>query len=207
MSLLSLFISAIVLLTIAGIIFFFKNKITIGTFSYANTDLDFLIKEIQIYIKNTYPNIVFDYQKIEKIKHDHQIIAKDILIIEEIVTQFATQECDITPKQYANKEQLWSGYDALSVPLKDKLPKDFMKRKELAFQLYHGRCARCGQKLDIQNAITFLIKKLENGGTYRFENIAVLCSDCNKILTTANETSKIISSLHMYDYLITKVNH
>lgn len=198
---------AVVLFAIAGVIFFLKNKITLNTSVYANSDLDLLIKEIEIYLTNTYPHIVFDYQKIEKIKNDQQILTKDILIIEEIVTQFATFECTFTPKKYVNKEQLWNGYEALSVPLKDKLPKDFMKRKELALQMYHRQCARCGQKIDMNDSMTYLIKKLENGGSYRFENIAVLCSDCNKILTSNNDISKTIASLHIHDYLIQKINH
>jgi 5-methylcytosine-specific restriction endonuclease McrA len=82
-----------------------------------------------------------------------------------------------------------------------------MKRKELALQMYHRQCSRCGQKIDMNNSMTYLIKKPENGGSYRFENVAVLCNDCNKILNTTNEVSKIISSLHIYDYLIHKIKY
>lgn len=202
-----LFTLAVGLLTTAGVVFFLKKRMGTDTSSYCNNDLDLLIKEIEIYITNTYPDIVFDYQKIEKIRNDQQILAKDILIIEEVVTQFATYEAQFIPKKLINKEQLWSGYEEMSVPLKDKLPKDFIKRKELALQMYHRQCARCGQKIDINNSMTYLIKKPENGGSYRFENVTVLCNDCNKILNTTNEVSKIISSLHIYDYLIHKIQN
>ena len=202
----SLFLLAIVLL-VGAVAFFLKNKSTPQTaHSFAN--LDFLIKEIKIYIKNTYPKIVIDYQKIEKLTTKSQLLAEDLLIIEDIVVQFATQKIDMKPSFHINKEQLWNGYEEMSVPLKGKLPKDFLKRKELSFKSYGGCCARCGQKLHISNAMTYLLKNVENGGSYRCENIAIVCSDCNKVLNTQEENiSKVISSLHIYDYLISKINH
>lgn len=202
----SLFLLAILLL-LGVVAFFLKNKNTTRSF-HPSVNLDFLIKEIKIYIKNTYPNILIDYQKIEKIKTKNQLLAEDLLIVEDIVVQFATQKIDMKPMFHINKEQLWNGYEEMSVPMKGKVPKDFLKRKELSFKSYGGCCARCGQKLQMANSMTYLLKNVENGGSYRCENIAIVCSDCNKVLNTQEEAiSKIISSLHIYDYLITKINH
>ncbi len=188
-----------------GIIFLLKKN-TKTPKSSSCVDLHFLINEIKIYIKNTYPHIRIDYTKIENMKNKTQLLAEDILIIEDIVMQFSTQNIDIQPKFYVSKDQLWSGYEEMSVPLKGKLPKDFLKRKELAYKKYGGACARCGQKLQISDAMTYFFKSLENGGSYHFENMTVLCSDCNKILTTKEELSKVISNLNIYDYLLHKIN-
>ncbi|MDD2639709.1 MAG: HNH endonuclease [Arcobacteraceae bacterium] len=194
--------------TLLGIVLFLLlQKKARKSFATAHTNLDFLINEIKIYIKNTYPNIVIDYQKIEKIKSKNQLLAEDILIVEDIVMQFATQNIDIIPKYYISKDQLWSTYEEFSLPQKSKLPKDFLKRKELALRQYGSACGRCGQKLILSNAMTYFHKPLEEGGTYHFENIAIVCSDCYKVLTSNEDKSKIISTLHIYDYLINKINH
>jgi len=195
-------------LALVGVIFWvFLQKKNPKTSHGSSVNLDFLINEIKIYIKNTYPNIVIDYQKIEKIKSKNQLLAEDILIVEDIVMQFATQSIEITPKYYVSKDQLWSTYEEFSIPQKNKTPKDFLKRKELAFRQYGSGCGRCGQKLTFTNAMTYFHKPLDEGGTYHFENIAILCSDCNKVLSSKEDTSKIISTLHIYDYLINKINH
>lgn len=198
-------LSAFILLAI--VLFSLFQKKTQKNSTSQHTHLDFLIKEIKIYIKNTYPNIVIDYQKIEKIKSKNQLLAEDILIVEDIVMQFATQNIDIIPKYYISKDQLWSTYEELSIPQKSKLPKDFLKRKELALRQYGSVCGRCGQKLILSNAMTYFHKPLEEGGTYHFENIAIVCNDCYKVLTSKEDKSKIISTLHIYDYLINKINH
>jgi hypothetical protein len=196
-----------IFLLLGGVAFFIKNKHKTQTL-HPCLDFEFLIKEIKIYIQNTYPKILIDYQKIEKLTTKSQLIAEDLLIIEDIVLQFATQKIDMKPSFHISKEQLWNGYEEMSVPLKGKVPKDFLKRKELSFKSYGGCCARCGQKLQMINAMTYLLKNVENGGSYRCENIAIVCSDCNKVLNTQEENiSKVISSLHIYDYLITKINH
>lgn len=198
----------LILCIFAGVgIFFLVKKNTKTTKSSSCVDLHFLINEIKIYIKNTYPNIQIDYQKIESMKNKTQLLAEDILIIEDIVMQFATQNIQMHPKFYVSKDQLWSGYDEMSVPLKGKMPKDFLKRKELAYKKYNGTCARCGQKLKISDAMTYLFRSLENGGSYHFENMAVVCYDCNKVLTTQEDMSKVMHSLQIYDYLIHKINH
>lgn len=198
----------LILCIFAGIgIFFLLKKTSKTNISGKCVDLHFLINEIKIYIKNTYPNIQIDYTKIENMKNKTQLLAEDILIIEDIVMQFATQNIEMHPKFYVSKDQLWSGYDEMSIPIRAKVPKDFIKRKELAYKKYGGECARCGQKLQISDAMTYLFKSLENGGTYHFENMAIVCYDCNKVLNTKEDFSKVISSLHIYDYLIHKINH
>ncbi len=195
-------------LALLGVVFWaLLQKRIQKTSQGSHVNLDFLINEIKIYIKNTYPNIVIDYQKIEKIKSKNQLLAEDILIVEDIVMQFAVQDIDITPKYYVSKDQLWSTYEEYAIPQKNKTPKDFLKRKELAIRQYGSACGRCGQKLTFSNAMTYFHKPLEEGGTYHFENIAVLCSDCNKVLTSSEDKSKIISMLNIYDYLINKINH
>jgi len=195
------------ILIILGVgVAFFLKKNRKNNPKEPSENLDFFINEIKIYIKNTYPNIVIDYGKIKSLKNDTQLLARDILIIEEIILQFASQKIEMHSNIFIPKEQLWSSYEELSIPIKGKLPKDFLQRKEIVFRKQGGACARCGQKITFSNAMSYLFKSLEEKGTYHFENICVVCSDCNKILTTSQEHSKIISSLNIYDHLLSKIN-
>ena len=89
----SLFLLAILLL-LGVVAFFLKNKNTTRSF-HPSVNLDFLIKEIKIYIKNTYPNILIDYQKIEKIKTKNQLLAEDLLIVEDIIHKITNKQIPI----------------------------------------------------------------------------------------------------------------
>lgn len=195
----------VILLIVIGIVFFFFRRKHQAQ-KHASAYLDFLISEIKIHIKNTYPNISIDYAKIENTKSKNKLLSDDILIVEDIVLQFATQNIDIQPK-YIPKDELWSSYEELSTPIHGKIPKDFIKRKELAFIKNNGECTRCGKKLKITDTRIHLLKSLEKKGTYHFENIFIVCNDCNRILNAKKNVLKIIPTLEIYDYLLSKTNH
>ncbi len=167
--------------------------------------LDLLIRDIKIHMKNTYPNIVIDYEKIDNIKNNIQGSSKELSIVEEVVFQFVKQNIDVEPKYFVPRDELWSTYEEFSLPFKGKFPKDFSKRKEIAYLKNEKQCTRCGKKISIDEVTIYLLKSLENGGTYHFENMVVSCYDCYRILNNKENATKIAKNLNVYENLLDKI--
>lgn len=173
---------------------------------FLKSDLDYFKHEVEIYFSNNHPKIPINFDIFEKsktAKHEH---IEEILVIEDLVTQFAHAPYTFQTQATPDKELLWRTYEDASIPIKGKLPKDWSRRKELIYRRDHQACQRCGQKIKLDNAYAGIIKPIEHGGTYHLENLVTLCVDCNRIMK-AEDVSKIVPSLQSYDKLIELSNH
>ena len=98
------------------------------------------------------------------------------------------------------KDKLWANYMEKSVS-NAKYPSDWQQRKELAWKRDNKCCNRCGDKITLDNTFSIFVKDIKDGGGYNFENIIILCSDCNKILNSTN-TKNTLFSLALNDRLV-----
>lgn len=150
---------------------------------YERKNITIFLQELQIYLKNTYPKITFDFSKIAQLKKDNKDYKiLQTLIIEEYIKQFTQQEYLLETQQSIPNGNLWSTYEQNSRPPKGKSPSDLSRRKELLWMKQKKACERCGKTIKLDNSALKFIKELNEGGTYHFENMIILCHDCNKIL-------------------------
>jgi uncharacterized protein (DUF488 family) len=126
------------------------------------------------------------------------------MIVDYIVMQYFNANINLNTPRPLKKEMLWTNYEELSIPIKDKLPKDWRKRKEMAFLRDAKKCVRCGQKLQFKNAMPYLLKPIAENGTYHLDNVITLCSDCNKVLNLQAKGSSDITLLEVYEHFLDK---
>lgn len=169
------------------------------------SDLAHFKHEIQIYFRNRHPYVELDYCVFNKTQSSNVSI-EALLIIENLVNQFIEMPYSLKTQLSVGKEILWSTYEENSGIKKDKLPKDWLKRKDLTYRRDQQKCKRCGQAIKLNDAYIGLVKKAEEGGTYHFENLITFCIDCNRIMK-AEEKSKLLTSLKIYDDLVDISNH
>ncbi|RBQ29827.1 HNH endonuclease signature motif containing protein [Aliarcobacter vitoriensis] len=172
--------------------------------NHKSDNFDVFFDLVNSYLKREHPKISFDLSIDDKFLKEENLKIKKTLFIDKIVKQFIDFEYTKKTQETVKKELLWSGYGINSSP-NIKKPQDFLRRKELAFFRENGVCNRCGNKMEkITDSHTFLIHNFEEGGGYNIENIAILCFDCNKILTNED---KNIFELHLkirddlYDFI------
>lgn len=158
-------------------------------FLYDKNDISLFVKNIQIYLSNNISKIQFDYSIVKKVENEHDSRIKQTLIIEDLVSQFANFPYSLGTQRPVNKGSLWATYEQESKPLNGKSPKDLIRRKEVSWRRDHEKCNRCGIKIRLMESHLMLVKSIEKGGTYHFENIAILCSDCYRLLNSKNPES------------------
>lgn len=163
------------------------------------------LKDVEIYLKSNHPRINFDFSIISKYKNEKDIHVQEALIIEDFINQFVNYEYELTTQNPVAKEKLWSSYDMNSkVVSEEKRPNDWARRKETAWNRDHGKCNRCGTKTKLVDAQILLARQTKDGGGFNLENLVVLCSDCSKVIRTANK-QKIGKDLNISEKLIKKV--
>lgn len=179
-------------------LYIYRKKVF--SFIYKTGDLEIFIKNIKLHMEEEYPKINFDYSIIDKTKNEKDIRIREMLILEDIVKQFYYFQYEKNTQKGISKEKLWTGYDdkSLSNP---KTPSDWQDRRKLAIIRDKNKCNRCGHETKIENAFTTFAKDIAKGGGYNFENIIILCSDCNKVLNAKNPKSAI-ASLNLNDILM-----
>ena len=101
-----------------------------------------------------------------------------------------------------NKSVLWSTYEQDSINTKGKAPHDLIRRKEVAWRRDSEKCNRCGTKTRLMESHIMYVKDIDKGGTYHFENITLLCSDCYRLLNSRKD--KIPKDLKIQDELLKK---
>jgi len=184
-------------------LYIYKEKIF--NFVYKKNNFKTFIHNIKVYTKDNHPKIKFDFDKIiDDTKDEKNPNTRALLIVENLVWQFINYKYISTTKDPINKELLWSSYIDNSKPIKDKLPSDWSKRKELTWQRDKHQCQRCGFKMRLNDAKVTLLKPIEKGGRYNFENLETLCIDCYKIIKS-KDLSKTAKSLNIMDNLIKKI--
>ena len=195
-----IFISSIIILSFIPL-YIYRKKVF--KFLYNKDDLLHFLKDLKNYTQITFPKIKFDFSKIDLSDKSLAPDIQKVLIIENILNQYI--EFKFVKKTQINikKELLWGSYELDSIPKKNSIPKDLSKRKELSLSRENHKCKRCGKSIKANSSMLLLIKAIENGGTYHFENLTVVCSDCNKIINSKNP-SKLLKDLLIYDLLIDK---
>ncbi len=159
-------------------------------FIYKKGNIDLFLKDLKLHMMKIHPKFNYNYSIVEKTKEEKDIRVRETLIIENIVEQYFNFEYSKKTQKTVNSDKLWTGYEEKSKS-SSKLPGDWTRRKEVAFSRDEGKCNRCARKIKIDDTYTSFAKSIENGGGYNFENIIILCSDCNKIIHSTNPTNTI----------------
>ena len=187
-------------LLIACLIPLYIYRQRVFAFAYKTGDLEFFIKDLKLHMQENHPKINFDYSIIQKTKDEKDIRIRETLIVEDIINQFYYFEYEKNTQNGVSRDKLWTGYEEKSFS-NPKTPNDWQERRELAWQRDKNKCNRCGTKIKIEDVFTTFAKDIAKGGGYNFENIIILCSDCNKILNAKNPKSTI-ASLNLNDDLM-----
>lgn len=148
-----------------------------------------------------HPKIPIDYSIIGKTIDEKNLKLRETLIIENVVQQFFNFDYEKNTQKSVSRDKLWATYEEKSTS-NQKLPGDWIQRKELAYHRDNKCCNRCGDTIpSLNDAYTIFAKEIEKGAGYNLENIIVLCNDCYKILNTTNE-KQTIHSLTLNDKLL-----
>lgn len=158
------------------------------------------VKDLKLLMNQHHPKIKIDYSIIDKTENEKNIQLRETLIVENIIQQFFDYPYKKQTQEAVPKDKLWANYMEKSVS-NAKYPNDWLQRKELAWKRDNKCCNRCGDKIALDNAFSIFVKDIKDGGAYNFENIIILCSDCNKIMNSTN-AKNTISSLAINDRLV-----
>ncbi len=169
-------------------------------------DIGYFIKDITFSLKTNYPKFVFDFKIINKYSNEPNFKTQQILIIEDLIKQFIKKEFVFSTQKNVEKKYLWLTYEENSRLKKDnKLPSDWMQRKNAALKRDKNKCNRCEYSVSKKNSHALLIKQMKDGGGFNFENIVILCNDCNRIIKS-NYNENIYHDLHIMDELLNKIH-
>lgn len=184
--------SLIWLLAICAFVFTFRKHI-IKMF-YKKTSISLFLNKLKIFLEKKYPDIKFDYTIVELSKSEKNPDVRKYSIADEMINQFKRIQIDSAryPKT-TPKELQWNSYVFNSEPNKDKLPPDWMQRKNALFLREHRKCFRCSTFITMTTLYPKLIRSLEDGGKYYLENMIPLCSDCDKILSDNPKKSSYLN--------------
>lgn len=169
---------------------------------YKNKDFTGFMKDLQIYFQTHHPKIPIKITHDNKNDHENFDLKKD-LIIEDALNQFIDYEYEKKTQSPVKKELLWSSYEKDSIPQKNAAPKDLQRRKELILTRDKNACSRCGKIVKKDNSMLITIKDIKAGGTYHFENLTILCQDCNKVVNS-DGSKKVLKDLLVYTQLFKK---
>jgi 5-methylcytosine-specific restriction endonuclease McrA len=192
--------SALLIIVALLPLYIYRKKVF--KFYYIQKDIRQFKKEVQLFLKEHYPKIVFDFSIYKRIAQEKDFRIQESLIIENLSTQFLNYEYEVQTQKTVNPDILWTTYEQESVKPKGKTPQDLQRRKEIAFRRDQQKCIRCGTSIKLENSYIHYVKKLENAGTFHLENIAITCIDCNRILS--DNPPKQIKDLHIYGLLMKK---
>lgn len=175
-------------------------------FFYNKDSLPQFLHDVKSFMTQTFPKVKFSTDSIDILDKSVEPSQHKIIIIEKLVTQYANFEYEKTTQKGISKEHLWPTYEIDSIPKKNTPVKDLAKRKEYLLKRDLNRCSRCAKHVLNDNSTILMIKDVENGGTYHFENLALVCNDCNRIINSKNP-SNVIKDLAIYDQLLKKYVH
>ena len=183
------------LLAIFAFAFTFRKHIM--KLFYTPVTLDLFTSKLKTFMKKNYPDIKIDYSIIEVSETEENPELRKYMIADEMIEQFNKIELNKNryPKTTA-KELQWGSYIFNSEPNKDKLPTDWIKRKNALCVRENMKCFRCSTHIDMNNIYPKMIIPLKDGGKYYLENLIPLCSDCDKIV---NNNSQKASFLNIKD--------
>lgn len=165
------------------------------------------LRDVDAYLSTHYPKIPFNYDIVQKLEDEQDIRRKEILIVEDLVGQFAYYEYELHTQKTVSKDKLWKSYEQNSILIKDnKRPIDWAQRKEAAWFREEGKCDRCGTKSKLVDSNALLAKQMKDGGGFNLENIVILCNDCARVIKSSNLESTR-KDLLILDNLMRKVTN
>lgn len=169
---------------------------------YTKNNISYFLHEVKIHLKNNYPKVNFDFSRIDSIIKTNSYDQAKILILEEMTKQFIEMPFEKRTQRNIPKELLWASYEKESIP-ENSTPNNLLRRKNFVIKRDNYKCKRCGKSIKIDTSMLLLIKDLDQGGTYHFENLSILCNDCNKIIKSQTP-EKLIKDLNIFNILMRK---
>ncbi len=173
--------SLIWLFVILLFVFLFRKHIK--EFFYKDISFDIFFKELKQHLEQKYPELRFDFSIIETSKSELNPNARKYLILDDIINQYVAIKLDPSKYPKTSPQSLqWGSYIFNSEPHRGKLPPDWAQRKNALLIRDNKKCFRCSTLINLNDIQIHMIKSVENGGKYFFENLIPLCKDCDKIL-------------------------
>jgi len=173
-------LSIITLVFLFSMLFTFRKKIFF--FIYKETDMEFFLKQLDEKLKTTYPKLKFNFKYLEKVQNNPNLDFQKYALIDSIIKQYETFEFTV---KNSNKSvplnMLWNSYAFNAKPSKNKLPEDWLLRKNAIYERDEKLCQRCSKKLQPKDIDILFVKPLEKGGDFYLENMILVCNDCAKI--------------------------
>ncbi|MEA3498987.1 MAG: hypothetical protein U9R16_08010 [Campylobacterota bacterium] len=193
--------SLIWLIFISLFLFIFREKIKM--FFYKEGTFDIFIYNLKEYLKKTYPDLKFDFSIIENSLNEPNPNARKYQILDDIINQYTNIKLNSSKYPQATPQKLqWGSYIFNSEPNRDKLPKDWVQRKNALLIRDNKRCFRCSKVLDLNSIQIYMIRDLTKGGKYFLENLLPMCKDCDKILNKDNQKVNHLDIKHaLYDLI------
>jgi len=189
--------STLMLTSLFIFVFYFKDKILKK--QYNTLDDDNFKNEILTYLTSTYPKFRFDFSILDETNKNEDALTTKYSQVDNLINQY------INNRPFSKKllkpiktDNLWSEYAFYSKPNKDKLPPDWLKRKKVAYDRDNNSCVRCSKNIAMKDCVLHVVTPLEEGGQYYLENLASLCTDCNKILNKKISALKIKDDLYEF---------
>jgi len=172
--------SLIVLIAMFAFVFTFRKKIFF--FFYKETDMELFLKQLDEKLKTTYPKIKFDFKYLDKIQDEPNPDAKKYALIDNIVNQYESLEFIAkNSTKSIPSNMLWSSYAFNSKNVRNRLPEDWLLRKNAIYERDEKTCQKCSKKLLPKDSDILFVKPLEKGGDFYLENMILVCTDCAKI--------------------------
>jgi len=185
------------LLAVFAFVFTFRKQIM--KLFYPKISLDLFISKVKTLIEKKYPDIKFDYTIIDLSSRETNPELRKYMIVDDMIDQFKRIQIDESKYHKTTAKELqWSSYIFNCEPNKDKLPTDWMQRKNALFLREHRKCFRCSTYIDITTLHPKMIRSLKDGGKYYLENLIPLCPDCDKL---ESDNPKKSSFLNIKDTL------
>ena len=153
---------------------------------------EIFVNLLKNYLENYYPKILFDFSNKNRLQKEFNLDLQKSFLIESLIKQFIEFDYKKITQNSVKRELTWEGYGLNSTPNK-KVPNDFIRRKEIIFLRDKQICNRCGNKIEkVNQAYISFIKDVEFGGGYNVENLALICVDCNQVLSNKDKAYKDI---------------
>lgn len=185
-------LSSLIWLSVVGI-FVFAFRKQLQKLFFGASSFDLFLNKIKTYLTKNYPNFKPDFSIIEESKDEPNPVTRKYLIADNIVDQFINLNIDSSKYPKSTPKNLqWGTYVVNSEPNRDKLPPDWVQRKNALILRENKKCLRCSKHIDINTIYPHMIRPLEKGGKYFLENLLGVCKDCEKILSKDPKKMKFL---------------
>jgi hypothetical protein len=175
------------LLVVVILYLLFRYRYVVKSFFTSDDQFEIFQLNLLNILKENYPNIDFDITLLVDTKKEYQSHERRVLIVENIIDQFINYKPNfLSSFSQIPHNMLWDNYVVNSKPIKNKLPIDWIKRKEAIYFRDMHRCKRCGLKVKLEDANITQLKSSKDGGDFSIENLFTLCRDCTKIENSTN---------------------